>query len=347
MGKAVRLSDIAQRAGVSIVTVSKALSGQKGVSEEKRKQIEEIADELGYRKIVSGAGSEERKTHTIGVIIAERFLDENQSFYWTFYQEISKYAVSRNCFAMLEVIGLNDEKGRRVPRMMEENQIEGLIILGSFTQGYEQSLGRTVSVPVVYLDTVGSASGCDCVVTNNLMGGYTMTNYLLRMGHRKIGFVGTLLAMQSIDDRYLGYLKALMEHGIEVNPDYVIDDRGREKGDVDPELYFSLPSDDMPTAFFCNCDGTASCLIEKLRRQGYAVPDDISVAGFDDFAPDQWADVALTTCSIRVKDMAKRAVHILVHKIEGKPYSSGIHSFTGTFTERDSVRKIGDPVPFV
>ncbi len=347
MGKAVRLSDIAQKAGVSIVTVSKALSGEKGVSEEKRQQIEQIASELGYRKAVPGGGGETRKTHTIGVIIPERFLDENQSFYWMFYQEISKYAVSRYCFVMLEVISLPYERERKIPRMVEENQIEGLIILGSFGTEYERHLSHNVTLPVVYLDTIGSAPECDCVVTNNLLGGYQMTNYLFGMGHRRIGYVGTRLATQSIDDRYLGYLKALMEHGIDVNPNYLIDDRGREEGDVDPARYFQLPLDDMPTAFFCNCDGTASCLIEKLQKNGFSVPDDISVVGFDNFAPDQTTDVGLTTYGIRAKDMARRAIHILVHKIEGTSYSSGIHSFNGTFVERSSVRKIADPVPFV
>lgn len=347
MGKAVRLADIAQKAGVSIVTVSKALSGQKGVSEEKRQEIEQIAEELGYRKTMPGGDSEVKKTHTIGVIVPERFLDENQSFYWTFYQEISKYAVSRYCFVMLEVISLSFEKERKIPRMLEEKQVEGLIILGSFGTEYERHLSRNLTVPVVYLDTIGSSLECDCVVTNNLLGGYYMTNYLLSMGHRRIGFVGTRLATQSIDDRYLGYLKALMEHGIEANPRDLIDDRGREKGDVDPERYFQLPLDDMPTAFFCNCDGTASCLIEKLRKNGFSVPEDISVVGFDNFTPDQTTDVGLTTYGIRVKDMAKRAIHILVHKIEGTSYSTGIHSFAGTFVERDSVRRIADPVPFI
>lgn len=347
MGKAVRLSDIAQYANVSIVTVSKALSGQKGVSEEKRKEIEQIAEKLGYKKSSDSVSSAEHGAHTVGVIISERFLDENQSFYWMFYQEISRYAMTRKCSSMLEVVSHQDERGCLLPRMLHERQVEGLIMLGSFSKEYEENLRSGSTVPIVYLDTIGGGEHGDCVVTNNVLAGYYMTNYLFQMGHRKIGFVGTRLATQSIDDRYLGYIKSLMEHGIELNSRYVIDDRGREMGDVDGNRYFDLPMDDLPTAFFCNCDGTASVLIDKLAKAGLRVPDDVSVAGFDNFTPDQTAKIPLTTYQVKVKEMARRTIHILVHKIEGTPYSSGIHSITGTFIEGRSVRRIGDPVPFV
>ena len=88
MGKSVRLSDIGARLNVSTVTVSKALSGQKGVSEEMRAKIVSLADEMGYVRTTSSEKNEERSSYTIGVVVAERFLNESQSFYWKLYQEI-------------------------------------------------------------------------------------------------------------------------------------------------------------------------------------------------------------------------------------------------------------------
>ncbi len=346
MAKAVRLSDIAQRINVSTVTVSKALSGQKGVSDEMRERIVRLADEMGYVKTVSGEKYSDRKSYTIGVVVAERYLKENQSFYWTLYQEISRSTMYRNSFTMLEVISHEVEMSREFPRLVTEKKIDGLIIMGQFKQEYAERLVGEVEMPLLNLDTTCGGEKCDCVVSNNMMGGYQMTNYLFELGHTKIGFVGTRLATSSIDDRYLGYLKSMMAHGIAWRQDWVLDDRSRESGKIDSDLFFRLP-DDMPTAFFCNCDLTASILIQKLERAGYSVPDDISVVGFDNCVTDQFAGIGITTYEIGTKEMARRAIHILTHKLDNEKYSAGMFMLPGKLIERNSAKRIAPFVPFV
>ena len=227
MGKSVRLSDIGARLNVSTVTVSKALSGQKGVSEEMRAKIVSLADEMGYVRTTSSEKNEERSSYTIGVVVAERFLNESQSFYWKLYQEISKRAISRKCFPVLEVITYETEKNKELPKVVQEKKADGVIIMGALHTEYAKFLIDNVQIPLVNLDTTCAWEKCDCVVSNNLLGGYQMTNYLFELGHKKIGFVGTRLATNSIDDRFLGYLKSLMEHGAEVREDWIIDDRER------------------------------------------------------------------------------------------------------------------------
>lgn len=346
MGKSVRLSDIAAKLNVSTVTVSKALSGQKGVSEEMRTRIISLADEMGYVKTVSEDKTEKKKSYTIGVVVAERFLSENQSFYWKLYQEISIKAIARKCFPVLEVISHESEKQMELPKIVQEEKADGIIIMGAFHAEYAKFLVTNISYPILNLDTTCGWGSCDCVVSNNLLGGYQMTNYLFESGHRNIGFVGTRLATNSIDDRYLGYLKSLMEHGIEKNEEWIIDDRGRELGNVDSQEYFRLPKN-MPTAFFCNCDLSASLLIRKLERYGYSVPGDISVVGFDNYLTDQFAGIGITTYEIDMKEMASRAVHIMLHKMENERYTAGVFMLGGRFIERESVRQVAPPVPFV
>lgn len=346
MAKSVRLIDIGKKLDVSAVTVSKALSGQKGVSEEMREKIIKLADELGYKRSEAQIESAREKSFTIGVIVADRYLGENQSFYWKLYQEISKWAISRNCFPMLEVISREVEKRLELPKVVTEKKADGVIVMGEFNREYAEFLSDQINIPTVNLDTTGRGRITDCVVSNNLVGGYEMTNYLFEMGHSKIGFVGTRLTTTSIDDRYFGYLKSLMEHGITAREDWILEDRHRDTGYVDIEEKFALPHE-MPTAFFCNCDGTASVLIRKLSQNGYSVPNDISVAGFDNYIPDQFGSVGLTTYEINTKEMAKRTVHIILHKLRNDNYSTGIFMLPGKFVERDSVKQIGSPVPFV
>ena len=190
MAKAVRLADIGKKLNVSTVTVSKALSGQKGVSEELRAKIIQLADEMGYQKSESRKNTNEGKSFTLGIIVADRYVSENQSFYWKLYQEIARQAVSRTCFAMLEVISSEVEKRRELPKVLLEKKADGLIIMGEFERGYAEFLAEDAGVPLISLDTTGRGKSSDCVVSNNLMGGYEMTNYLFSMGHSKIGFVG-------------------------------------------------------------------------------------------------------------------------------------------------------------
>lgn len=346
MAKTVRLIDIGKKLNVSAVTVSKALSGQKGVSEEMREKIVHLADEMGYKRSETQIESAKEKSFTIGVIVAERYLGENQSFYWKLYQEISKWAISRNCFPVLEVISHKVEQRRELPKVILEKKADGLIVMGEFKHGYAEFLAENILVPAVNLDTTGHGKMTDCVVSNNLMGGYEMTNYLFQMGHSKIGFVGTRLSIPSIDDRFLGYLKSLMEHGVTIREEWIIEDRDRETGFVDVEHKFNLPKE-MPTAFFCNCDGTANLLIQKLARSGYTVPEDISVIGFDNYIPDQLGTVGLTTYEINTREMAKRTVHIILHKLRNDNYSTGIFILPGKFVERNSVKRIAPAVPLI
>lgn len=344
MAKAVRLSDIGERLGVSAVTVSKALSGQKGVSDELRQKITELADELGY--IRTKSTDEEKESYTLGLIVAERYLKEGQSFYWNLYQEVLQRAITRNCFVILEVITYEAELEKELPKIIAGKKTDGIIIMGTFKTEYAGYLSEHIKVPVLNLDTVGIADGSDSVVSNNMMGGYRMTNYLFEMGHSRIGFVGTRLATDSIDDRYLGYLKSLMMHGVSPKEEWIIDDRDREYGRIDPGKKFRLP-EEMPTAFFCNCDIAADILIHKLNAAGYTVPGDISVVGFDNYQLSQSAEPGITTYEIHIDEMAERAVHILIHKLKKINYSTGVFLFPGTFIERGSVRRIGAAVPFV
>ena len=99
MAKAVKLADIAEIVGVSAVTVSKALSGQKGVSEEVRERIRQVADELGYKQPSMVKKSQPNRSYNLGILISERFLDKYESFYWQMYQAVATKATAKECLS--------------------------------------------------------------------------------------------------------------------------------------------------------------------------------------------------------------------------------------------------------
>ena len=121
----------------------------------------------------------------------------------------------------------------------------------------------------------------------------------------------------------------------------VMEDRDCETGKIDEDRFFKLPAKkDMPTAFVCNCDITASTLIHKLRKQGYKVPDDISVVGYDNYIYPGLCDIGITTYEVDTRRMAHEAVHMILHKLEGKPYHGGVQIVEGKLVEKESVRDI-------
>lgn len=338
MAKAVKLADIAGRLGVSNVTVSKALSGQKGVSEELREKIIQLADELGYRQPSAQRRELSGGSYNIGVLISERYLDKYDSFYRLIYQQVAAEAVKRECFTIMEIVEHGAENAPELPRLVQEQKADGLLVIGRLADAYLALLHQRAGVPVIYLDFCDEKQDTDTVISDSYYGAYRLTNYLFDMGHRKIAFVGTLLATGSITDRYFGYAKSLMEHGLRTRGDWIIEDRD-EAGQIDMDRFLHLP-EDMPTAFVCNCDLTASYLIRKLEKYGYHVPGDISVAGYDHYLFPGLCDVALTTYEVDTKEMARRAVRMMVQKIAGREYRKGINIVEGHMVVRDSVRKI-------
>lgn len=339
MAKAVKLSDIAERVGVSTVTVSKALSGQKGVSEEVREKIHSIAEELGYQQPSAARKSQNHKNFNIGILISERFLVKYESFYWQMYQAVATRATAEECFTMLEVIGKAEEESSRMPKLVQERKVDGIIVIGKMMDAYLQHLNTEAGIPVIYLDYYNGREASDSVISNSYYGTYELTYYLYHMGHRKIAYVGTLLAMESITDRYFGYQKALLELGLEQKKGWVLDDRHIETGEIDTVNMLQIPKD-MPTAFVCNCDLTASFLIKKLKDNGYRVPEDISVVGFDNYLYPGLSDIQITTYEVDLEEMARRAIHNMINKISNENYKPGIHIVEGHMVLKESVAQI-------
>ena len=338
MAKAVKLADIAKIMNVSTVTVSKALSDQKGVSEEMREKIKHLADEMGYRSPSATKMMSAKKSYNIGVVVSERYLDQYESFYWQMYQAVATKAVSKECFTMLEVLGTDAEQNLELPKILKEHKVEGLIILGLLKEDYLNMMVQNMDVPFICLDFYDRKQESDAVVTDNFYGMYRLTNYLFEMGHKDIAYVGTLLYTESITDRYFGYAKALLEHGQQVKPDWIISDRNIDDGQRGDDFDFMLP-EKMPTAFVCNCDLTAGILINSLQKKGYKVPEDISVVGFDNFIHPGICKVGITTYEVDIKEMARKTINNLIKKMNHESYKQGVSIVKGHMVIKDSVAK--------
>lgn len=310
MGKNVRMADIAQKLGISIVSVSKGLSGKEGVSDEMRARILATAKELGYTlpapKSRDSAGGE-----SVGIVVADRFFNEN-TFYSNLYRELLRAGAAAGISLMMEILSPQAEFSCRMPNFLVNRKVDGLIFMGEIDRRYLSTAAQS-GLPFVLLDFYDDALAADCVLSDNTSGAYQLTEHLLKTGRRRIAFVGSVWATSSIMDRYLGYTKALLRAGIEPRPDWRIDDRDKN-GLFIP---LALPAD-LPDAYVCSCDEVAFNLVERLHREGIEVPRDAAVAGYDDFRFSTICRPPLTSYRVGVGEMAASAIGLIRRKMARK-----------------------------
>lgn len=333
--KTVTMSDIAKTMDISTVTVSKALGDKEGVSEELREKIKLKANEMGYRFNYTSKAVKEGFTYNISIVVAKHFISDASAFYWVIYRHIVELLQKQNYYGILDVVSEHDEEESLVPNSVSDKKVDGIIVLGQFTDKYVNAL-MALDEPVVFLDFYSSDSQTDTILSDSFFGSYMLTSYLISQGHRKIGFLGTISSTSSIQDRYLGYYKALLEKHIQLNHDWIIDDRGVEGTSY---LKFNLP-DYLPTAFVCNCDEAAYTLLNQLKNVGYNVPEDISIVGYDNHIYSTIATPRITTIDVDSKRMSYEAVETVIKKIRDRNYRRGRILVTGKLIQRDSVKKI-------
>ena len=332
--KKVKLEDIAQRIGVSIVTVSNALKGKKGVSDEMREKIVRTAQEMGYQG--ASQAKKPRSSYIIGVIVAEKYVKEFPSFYMDIYQRIAREAVKKGHLTVLEVVTPEKENLEKPFEPFLEKKTAGLILIGELRMEYIQAIRKNYDIPVVCVDYYDVYEDMDYIVTDGFGGMNCMTELLLEEGYRDLVFAGTPAATKNITDRYLGYCKALEKAGVRDAQDHILPDRDFQNGDY--RIDIELP-EKLPEAFVCNCDKTAGILIEKLLERGLRVPEDVSVVGFDDYKAQLTGNLQLTTYENDERAIAQISMNTLLKRIESGHRAQGVRIVEGRIVEGNTVKK--------
>ena len=338
MAKKVTLADIAEAVGVSTVAVHKALTDKPGVSDELRIKIKNVAETLGYTNIVSEKAKPRKgvkKTGYVGVIISEQYYGLSISFYGQLYEQVVKMLYKYECYGILELLTDSTQKDLVLPRILQEGKVDGVILLGIMDEKYIKFLMKESQCPVFGLDMYFSSMTFDTVISDGYRGAYIMTSYLIKNGHRRIGFAGSVNATSSIADRYWGYRKALRENGIDYMDDWEIPDRNAQGETFDVILEDPKELD----ALVCNCDFTANIVIQNLEARGYEIPKDISIVGYDDFLPVGMDRNRITSYKVDMEGMAEACVKSLIRKIDHKKYPKGIQIIPGDIVCRASVRE--------
>ena len=324
--KKATMQDIATRLNISRMTVSKAFKGNNDISEETREKIFQVASELNY--------TYKTAAHVkVLVLITPLFLEIDEQFYTKVYKKLIKESINKDISLSMNVITDNMKDNFILPPL-NGSEFDGLILLGELPKEYIKRLGK-FDLPIVFIDFYNNAFEYDAIITNNYLYSYNITSHLISKGHEQIGFVGNIKSTSSVQDRYLGYYKALLENNITWNDSYIIKDRNSH-GLLES---FSLP-DKLPTAFVCNNDYTAYNLISYLEAQGLKIPDDISIVGFDDVLDITSTTHKLTTVRVNIDDMVHLGIRRILQNITKKAQKPKTYVISSTIIFRDSVKEL-------
>jgi LacI family transcriptional regulator len=305
----VTITDVARTAGVSVATVSKVINGRYGVAAKTTEHVQKVIDELGYESSLVARSLRSHRTNVIGILVAE---------FEPFSTEILKgtsQAITGTGYELLAYSGggrAGPDSGweRRYLSRLSGTLIDGAILV---TPTIVDTGG---SVPVVAIDPHAGPAHMPTVDADNLHGAVLATEHLLALGHRRIGFLGGREDLESSRLREEGYRTALRAAGIEVDPALVRVGGYRRQSATGPAREL-LTLADRPTAIFAANDLSAIGTMDVAVELGLAVPDDLSVVGFDNVPESALTHPPLTTVSQPMQRMGSEAVHLLIHLMNG------------------------------
>jgi len=326
-----RIKDIAAALGVSPATVSRALSDSGLVAEPTRSRIREAAQRLNYRPNVSARNL--RTQRSMAVLMVVR--DIGNPFYLDIVKGVEAAAREAGYSVLMGNTENNAEREVEYFNMLRDGHADGMILITGKLPDEESLPGGVQDLPVVVALEPIEESSLPHVMIDNIGAAREAVEHLIRLGHKRIAHIAGPIPETMATLRREGYREAMRDAGLKVPAAYeVIGDYLLPSGERLCRQLFSLP--EPPTAIFVSNDEMAFGAINELRRMGMAVPDDVSVVGFDDIFLSQAFYPPLTTVSQPRTAIGREAMRLLLEVMRGERHADETIMMPTTFQARAS-----------
>ncbi|MGO4937529.1 LacI family DNA-binding transcriptional regulator [Fundicoccus sp. Sow4_H7] len=326
------IHDVAEKAGVSIATVSKALNNSPVVTPKTKKRVIDAAQSLNYVPNRISKQLKSGQTDTISFYTISIAAPYFANLADVMAREIGKRGYSFNIF-------LFSDRQHLINNILG-NSMDGLI---GFVDLIDQEIIQMLKdyrVKTVFIDRAIEAETIGSVIFDSYQKGKEMTQFLIASGHRKIAFVKSFDGVYDSDERLRGHLDALTEAGIEIDQSLIIQGNFIQNiSYIETRNFLKRKQNDLPTAIFAGNDLSAIGVIQAIQESGRSVPGDISVVGFDDMEHLQYFKPGLTTIYNPVNLQGELVVDHLIKLIEGKTQGQTIE-LPGKLIVRESSRSI-------
>ncbi|CAM5719462.1 LacI family transcriptional regulator OS=Streptomyces alboniger OX=132473 GN=CP975_23465 PE=4 SV=1 [Streptomyces alboniger] len=328
----ITLAQVAQRAGVSISTVSKVLNGRQDVAPPTRVKVERLLEAHAYRRTTRSS----REAPLIEIV----FHELESIWAMELIRGVENVAKAHGAGVVLTESGTRHSPSPDWMEAMLQRRPLGVVLVFSALPSEVKQQLRARSIPFVIIDPAGDPDpDVPSVGSANWNGGLAATRHLIECGHRRIGIITGPEDMLCSRARLDGYRSALTMAGLEVDPGLILFGDFHVEGGYDRAAEM-LSRPQRPTAIFAGSDLQALGVLEAARVHGLRVPHDLSVVGYDDVSIARWASPALTTVHQPLRQMAEEAAQMLMRLRAKEPVSTRLELATSLV-----VRKSTAPPP--
>ncbi|WP_195283076.1 LacI family DNA-binding transcriptional regulator [Harryflintia acetispora] len=330
----VSIRQISELSGFSPATVSNVLNNKKGVNKDTAELILKIARESGYIS--------ENRISSIKLVIFKRsgLVVADTPFFSSLIEGVEKESGLHG----FETTVCNlDKKSPDFKMRLEQvlgDHNSGILLLATELGEEDVKLFRRAIAPVVVLDSWFDTLSFDTVLINNTDSVCGAVDYLIRKGHRNIGYLSSAIPIKNFYYRGVGFRRAHSRHGLRPNADYVVRLTPTMDGAYHDMLAYLKTSPKLPTAYFADNDIIAFGAMKALQESGVRIPEDVSIVGFDDMPFCSVTSPTLTTIRVFKQEMGCMAVRRLLEKMKSKSKVCSKIQICTEFVERESVRKL-------
>lgn len=304
--KRVTIEEIAQRAGVSVATASRAFNNSPLVVKETGNRIRKIARELNYVPNASARSLSMKKTETLGLLLPD--------MHGEFFSEIIRGAdavARKEKYHLLVSSSHNTKDELETAVKVMSGRVDGFIVMSPHLDPATLLTHFLKTTPTVVLNSSIASSLYDSIRIDNKGGAKQVMEHLIGLGHRRIAIIKGDTKSEDAVDRLAGYLAALKEAHIDLVNEYIVEgDFTDRTGYLGAAKLLSLPV--RPSAIFASNDEMAIGTMRYLREQNVNIPDDIAVAGFDDIQMSSFIHPSLTTVHVNISELGSLAVRRLI-----------------------------------
>ena len=313
----VTIRDVAQLAGVSPATVSQALNGRGRVDVRTRERVAQAATKLRYVPNVSGRRLARRRAECVAVLQGRNMTTVfNDSFYRVVLGGMAEVTQARGYSLVVTPPPADAATDADLNRMLGHGAIDGALVAGALDARLLLAI-RHRGLPIVLVDNYLPGVDLPAVVPDYQAGARLATEHLLRLGHRRIAFLGAAVSYPFGWQTLEGYGEALAASGIGQDPSLVRrTEIGVDAATVATRSLLDLP--EPPTALFAVTDAMAIGALRAARERGVGVPDRLAVVGMDDVEMSAYTDPPLTTVRVAKDAMGRLAAEWLIGLIEGE-----------------------------
>jgi len=331
----VTIKDIAKMLNVSHTTVSRSLNDSTLISKETKEKVKEVARKYNYRPNVNARSLVLAKSYNIGLFFSTLQTGTTANFFLNSVRGVNSIIRGSYNLAVEAIDDLDDF------HQISTRNFDGIIVM-SQSPNDNEFIAHVLkeNIPIVVLNREVVDQKVTTILSDDLTGAFNLTRYIIEQGHKEIALIEGKPEFRSTYKRKQGFINAHQEAGLRINEDYIV------KGNYDLESGYAamqiiLELKRRPSAVFCSNDEMALGAMKAIKQRAISMPDEISIAGFDDMGFTAYLTPSLTTVLRPVEDMSKEGTQILLNKIENnKTEELGIINLDTKIVIRDSIKKI-------